>query len=186
MLGLPAHPGLTGAMFIALGLLTAAVLALPVWRALRHSLGEGGIERWAAAILAASLLSSLAAAPFLAWRIVQDIRYTSRLTHVQAERIGGDMQLIDHRIVDRLRAAIPPGQTFYITASPRISGARRYAFRNWIGYALLPRIRVLDPARANWIVGWERDPRRASRRTGTVARLQYDGGGVVYLARTES
>ena len=103
-------------MFIVLGVLTVVVLVPFVWRSLRRSLPLAE-----SLLLAVSLLSTVAAAPFLAWRIVEDVRYTSRLTHPQAERIGGDMQHIDHRAIGRLRALIPPDATFYVTASQTVA-----------------------------------------------------------------
>src|SRR3954469_8796509 len=175
MLGLPAHPGRYGALFIVLGLLAAAVLAPFVWRSLRRSLPLAE-----SVLLAVSLLSTVAAAPFLAWRIVEDVRYTSRLTHPQAERIGGDMQHIDHRAIDRLRALIPPGATFYVTAPASVAPSARRGVTYWTGYALQPRIRVRDPAHADWIVGWNRDPRTAAR-VDRVVRVSPPGPGDVFL-----
>ena len=78
------------------------------------------------------------------------------------------MQHIDHRVVDRLRVAIPPGQTFYVTASTAAAPIVRHSVAYWLGYALLPRIRVRDPASAQWIVGWNRNPRLAAPHVGRV------------------
>jgi hypothetical protein len=184
MLGLPAHPGRYGTILIVLGLLAAAALARPVWRALRGSLGYGEAERWAAVILAASLLPVVATAPFLAWRVVEDLRYTSRLTPAQAERRGGATIALDPRLVDRLRALIPPGETFYVTASAGLPPVSRKKVSDWAGYELLPRIRVRDPARAQWIVAWNRDPRTVGPRVAAVTRVGPIGdAGTLLLGR---
>src|SRR5262245_371779 len=186
MLGLPAHPGRVGIALIVAGILVAAVLAPLVWASLRRSL-PGPEGRWPALLLAASLLCTLAAAPFLAWRIVEDIHYTDPLTGPQAERIGGDMRQIDYHSVDGVAAVIPPGQTFYVAADPGMDPLRRREIEYWAGYALLPRIRVRDPARARWIVGWETDPRLTGLRVGQVIRVSPVGDGdVVRVGRVES
>src|SRR5689334_10027627 len=120
MYGLPASPGRWGTLMLVLGVLVAAAIALLVWRSLRRSLDD----RWAAALLAASLLSVVATAPYLAWRIVEDLRVTTGLSAAAAERAGGDMAPVDHRTLGPIRQAVGR-QTFYVSASPRIDPIER-------------------------------------------------------------
>src|SRR3954447_24274048 len=98
MLNLPASPGHTGTALLALGVLVGLACGVLLWRELRGS--AVSLEaRLAAGALAVALGTTVAGAPFIAWRIYEDVRLNSRLTRAQAERIGGDAVGIDHRAV---------------------------------------------------------------------------------------
>src|SRR4051794_39143075 len=115
MLGLPAHPGRVGALLLALGIVIALGLAPFVWRRTLAAVGGAVVV---AGVVALLVISTAAAAPFVAWRIVEDVHYTSRLTSPQAERIGGDMAGIDWHVYTWLRGRVPQHDTYYVDLPP--------------------------------------------------------------------
>jgi hypothetical protein len=183
MLGLPAHPGRVGELLLVLGILCALALAPLVWR--RTLAAMGGAVAGAAAV-ALLVVSTAAAAPFVAWRIVEDVRYTSRYTSPQAERIGGDMAGIDWHLYTRLRGRIPPHDTYYVDLPP-LPLLDQISIRYWSSYVLLPRIRVDDPREADWVLGWGKRPDVRGVRLGPVSRLDLPDGKprLYYLARVQ-
>jgi hypothetical protein len=183
MLGLPAHPGHVGALLLAIGIVVAAVLAPLVWR---HTLAAVGGALGVAALISLLAVSTAAAAPFVAWRIVEDVHYTSRYTSPQAERIGGDMAGIDWHLYTWLRSRIPRHDTFYVDLPP-LPLHDQIANRYWSGYVLLPRIRVDDPREADWVLGWGKRPDARGVRLGRVSRLDLPDGKppVYFLARVQ-
>jgi hypothetical protein len=153
VLGLPAEPGAVGAIMLVLGLVAAAALVL---FGRRRIAAELGVPLRSAVSLAtiATLATTVLAGPFVLWRVVEDIRYTSRLTTVQAEEIGADMNSLDEQVFDRVRALVPPDATYAIEADPDIDWRAREALPKWAAYSLVPRVRVEDAARADWVVSW--------------------------------
>lgn len=170
MLNLPASPGVAGAVLLALGLLAGCACAVLLWRHLGVT-ARSGDARVAAATLVVALASTVAAAPFVAWRIYEDTRLNSRYTRAQAERIGGDMVGIDHRAIDRAARTIPPRDTYFVATADDLGGRGRDA-RRWAFTALLPRIQVYDARKADWIFAWDRDPGSVGVRVGAVDRFR--------------
>ncbi|HST16924.1 MAG TPA: hypothetical protein VLK36_04600 [Gaiellaceae bacterium] len=185
MLALPAHPGRIGALLLAVGLLLGAVVAVVVWRRLRRSLAGHEAATAVAALVAFVLASTVAAAPFVAWRIVEDARYTSALTRAEAERAGGESAHVDPEVIAALGRRMPADATYAVVASP-VVGGQVTAFSQWAGYALLPRTQVGEPARAEWILSWDRNPRSLGVPLRAV-RTRVTAGGpaphTYYLAR---
>jgi hypothetical protein len=175
VLNLPATPGVAGVILLVLGLIAGVVCGVLLWRELRGS--TTGLEaRLAAAALAVAVGTTVAGAPFIAWRIFEDVRLNSRLTRAQAERIGGDSVGIDHRAIDQAARVIPSGDTYFV-ALPRDMEIRRLRnARRWALTALLPRIEVYDSRKADWVFAWGRDPRSAGVRVVRVVRLGPESG----------
>jgi hypothetical protein len=144
---------------LVLGLAAAAALLLLAPARIAAELGVPVRSAVSLATLA-TLATTVAAGPFVLWRVVEDIRYTARLTTQQAEEIGANMNGLDERVFDRIRALVPPDATYAIEAAPDIDWRRREALPKWAGFSLLPRIRVEDPARADWVVSWGVPPSR--------------------------
>ena len=131
--------------------------------------------------------STVAAAPFVAWRIVQDTRYTSKLTRAEAERAGGESAHVDPQIIASLGERIPRHGTYAVVASPLVGG-QITAFTQWAGYSLLPRTQAATPARAEWILSWDRDPRALGVRISSERKQVTTGGPsphTYYLARVQ-
>lgn len=170
MLNLPASLGVAGAVLLALGILAGCACGVLLWRHLDVS-ARPGDARLAAATLVVALASTVAAAPFVAWRIYEDTRLNSRYTRAQAERIGGDIVGIDHRAIERAAQTIPPHDTYFVATAGDLGGLRARDGRRWALTALLPRIEVYDAGKADWIFAWDRDPRSVGVRVGNVTRF---------------
>jgi hypothetical protein len=185
MLALPAHPGRVGIAFLALGLLLGLVVAVVVWLNVEPSLRRH--RPCALAALAATLVlaSAVAAAPFVAWRIVEDVRSTAALSRGEAEQVGGASAHVDPAAVAALGRRMAAHDTYAVVASEAVGDART-AFWEWAAYALLPRLQVSNPARATWILSWGRDPRDLGVALSSMRTLVTHGGPaphVYYLAR---
>lgn len=155
MEGLPQSPGPIGLAILLLGLLGGALYAwrirLPVGAAVAGSRSSG----WIVLVLVAT---TLGAAPFVGWRIVEDIRYTSSIDPWLAPRYGVSVSRVHPEIFDNAAARIPPGDTYYLASAPGLERGARASFREWaLGY-LLPRVAVSDPERARWILTLGVDP----------------------------
>lgn len=185
MLALPAHPGRVGTLLLALGLLAGAAVALIVWRRLGRSLAGAAAGTAVTVLVALVLASTVAAAPFVSWRIVEDARYTSRLSGAEAERVGGESAHVDPQVIALLGHLIPSHDTYAVVASAAVGGEYT-AFWEWAAYALLPRLQVTEPAHAQWILSWDRDPRTLGVALASVRTRVTDGGPsphTYYLAR---
>jgi len=179
MLGLPTGVGAVGAALLACGLAAAAALAAASWSRLRAGLGSGA----PALVAALALVSALGPAPFLAYRIVQDLRYTTAIPGRVAERMGAYEGFLDGAAFDLVVAAIPPGDTFYAEFVKEQGGLN---FLPWAQTALLPRIAVADPGEADWILTYGVDPRRVGVRVEDVREIPTSYGDrspEMYLAR---
>ena len=144
---------------LALGLAAAAALVLFGRSRIARELGVPLRSPVALATLA-TLATTVAAGPFVLWRVVEDIRYTSRLTAQQAEEIGANMNGLDERVFDRVRELVPPDATYAIEAAPGLDRRIREALPKWAAFSLLPRVPVADLERADWIVSWGVPPSR--------------------------
>jgi hypothetical protein len=170
VLNLPARPDHAAAALLVLGMLAGLACGILLWRRLLPAAG-GGDGRVAAAVLAFAFGSTIAGAPFIAWRVYVDIRLNSRLTSAQAERVGGDAEHIDHRAIERAAATIPAGDTYFVALPTDMTRLRRLNGRRWALTALMPRIQVYDARKADWIFAWDRDPARVGVPVGGVIRF---------------
>jgi hypothetical protein len=191
MIALPSEPGVAGLAVLAGGLVLGAALGWRAWRRLRLLLLEQGRPgRLAAVLLALTFAVSASTAPYYAWRIVQDLRYTTRLSRDVAERIGAFESFLDARAFDVLRERIPADDSFYVRAKENLELApATFAFRAWALASLLPRRAVADPWRANWLVTLGIDPRTLGVPLASVRVIPTAYGErlpPLYLARVQS
>ena len=112
--------GVSVSCSLVLGILCALALAPLVWRRTLAAMG-GAVA--VTAVVALLVVSTAAAAPFVAWRIVEDVRYTSRYTSPQAERIGGDMAGIDWHLYTLAARPHPPAR--HLLRRPSAAAAAR-------------------------------------------------------------
>lgn len=139
MEGLPQNPDALGLAMILLGLVAAAIYGLRVRRA-------QSIAVAAVAVLA------IAAFPYIAWRVTEDIRYTSRLDPWIANRYGVSVFRVHPAIFDNAASHMPADARYYLASSPQIDDTRRKAFAQWAAGWLLPRIAVASPAQADYVL----------------------------------
>jgi hypothetical protein len=105
-----------------------------------------------------SLLVTAGAAPYLAWRIVDDLRYTTKLTPYDRSVAGPVQAYLQPYLLDRVPAIIPAGDTYATAVGPSVRfNAARKAFPALALQTLFPRIST-SPDRADWIVSWGAPP----------------------------
>ena len=164
-------------------LLTAWFLRRRLLEALPASSGRTGVV-WTI-VLAAFV--AVASAPSTAWRISEDVRYTSGISRSVAERIGAYENFLDATIFDDVVHRLPPDATYHVRVARSVpKPLARASFRGWALTALLPRRAVVDPAEADWILSWGVDPRTLGVATREVEMLRPPKYGfpAVYLAAT--
>ena len=185
MIGLPAEPGLVGTAFLAAGAIVGIAIGIAAWRRLFGAFGEGRAAQLVRGVVVVALTAGTGIAPFVAWRIVEDIRVVADVTRADAEVIGALGNEIDATVFDDFRAAIRAEETYYVDTSKTIDPTRAGAFRQWSLGALLPRVRVLDPADADWVVTWGLDPRQLGVSLARTEMVRPPAGGfpAYYLAR---
>lgn len=179
MIALPEDPGVGGAVVLALGLLLAAAAAPLFWRRLRFLLDPAGPAGPPAAIvLAVAIVSAVGTAPFLSWRVVQDLRSTSQISRFNAERIGAYEGNLNAAAFDTAAVLIPPGDTYFVAAV----GLGKGDFAAWARTFLLPRIAVESPSDAEWILTLGVDPRSVGVVVDGVRQIDAYGEGT-FIAR---
>jgi hypothetical protein len=163
MLGVPASPGLVGYVLLLFGTAVAAGAAVVLRRRGRDRLHM---------LVAGCLLATVAAAPFLAWRIVEDVRYTRRLDPSTYNGAGPVQAFLQPYLLDPVPALIPRGATYAAVTGDAVPyPTAREAFPSLAHETLFPRISVAAPRRADYVVAWGIDPRRvAPVRRVVVAR----------------
>lgn len=150
MLGVPGSPGAVGWALLLAGLLAAAASGYRF----RARLPREPV----AAAAAVSLLVTAGAAPFLAWRIVDDLRYTTKLTPYDRSVAGPVQSYLQPYLLDRVPSLIPVGDTYATAVGPAVRyDAARKAFPALALQTLFPRIST-TPDRAQWIVSWGAPP----------------------------
>ena len=184
MEGLPQHPGPLGLAILAFGLIVGALYAWHVrGRVLAATGGSGSVG----AVVLVLLATTVGTAPFLGWRIVEDIRYTSQIDPWLAPRYGVSVFKVHPEIFDNAARRIPPGDTYYLTSDPKLGRATKAAFHEWaLGY-LLPRIAVADPAQAGWILTLGVDPASVGPRVSRTWLMKESVNGLppAYLGRVD-
>jgi hypothetical protein len=151
MLGVPASPGAVGYALLLLGILAALAWAF----ALRRRRADRAL-----AVLAVCLLATVAAAPLLAWRIVEDVRYTRGLDPSTYNGAGPVQAYLQPYLLDDVPALIPRGATYAAVTGDAVPySTAREAFPSLAHETLFPRVSVADPRRADYVVAWGIDPR---------------------------
>ena len=136
---------------IALGLLAA--LGYLAW--VRP---PGERRRGSVAVTVAIAAIAIAPAPYVTWRIVEDVRYTSGLSSWIAARYGVSVVQVHPAIFDAAAAHMPRTARYYLKVSPTVDSTRRQAFEQWAAGWLLPRVAVSSPGQAEWILTLGVDP----------------------------
>ena len=150
MLGVPGSPGAVGWALLVAGLLAAAASGYRF----RTRLPRDPV----AAAAALSLLVTAGAAPYLAWRIVDDLRYTTKLTPYDRSVAGPVQAYLQPYLLDRVPSLIPVDDTYATVVGPSVRFyAARKAFPALALQTLFPRIST-SPERADWIVSWGVQP----------------------------
>ena len=188
MQGLPAGIGALGGALLVAGLAFGAAYAAYAFRRLRAAFAPATNAAAVAAVAAAALGVGLGAAPFVAWRVVEDLRYTTGLDPWLAERYGVSVSEIHPSLYDRARTLVPAGDTFAVVVDARVSHERREAFEQWALTTLLPRRAVSDPAAADWLLTLGVAPAEVGPSVGRAVELHPGAGEVppAYLARVRS
>lgn len=149
--------GAGGWIVLALGA-TAAAVALGV---LRPRLKAAAFPVATAEV---ALVLTAAALPFLAWRIVQDLRVTTGLDAYAAAAAGPIQAYLPGYLVDGAQRRIPVGATYATVVSPAVPWpAARAAFPSLAMETLFPRVSVADPRRAGYVLTWGLPPPRVVR-----------------------
>jgi hypothetical protein len=151
MVGVPAAGAVTNAVLFGAGFLLVAILAVTVRARLRAlSLVE--------ALVAAALLLSAVAVPWIGWRFVEDLRTTTQLDSYERANMGPVQAYLPGYLLDRARTAIPAGAGWAVAVGP--SSANPLAQRTFASLALITLFpRPSEPiARTRWIIGWGVDP----------------------------
>ena len=184
MEGLPQSPGAVGFVLLLVGLSGGAVFA---WLIRERVLAAVDGVRGIAAIVLLLTATTLGAAPFVVWRIVEDIRYTSGIDPWLAPRYGVSVSGVHPEIFDNALKHIPPGDTYYLATKPGVAFGARTSFRQWaLGY-LLPRIAVAQADRAQWILTLGVNPRTVGPPVTRVWRLKESVNGLppAYLGEVQ-
>lgn len=147
MLGIPSGLGLAGASLLLAGIL---VVAVAVWRR-RASFPPDLVGRAGAVCL----LLTLAVVPYLAWRIVEDLRVTTAMSSYDLSVAGPVQAYLQPYLLDPVRELIPPGATYAtVTGAGVEQDTARTAFPALAMTTLFPRRSVADPRRADWVIAW--------------------------------
>lgn len=156
MLGVPSGVGAVGAALLLLG----GVGAVVVWLALGRRPPLVPSLDGAATI---ALAATLAAGPFLVWRIVEDVRYTKRLDPYERTSAGPIAAFLPGYLADGAARIVPRDATYATVVGDAVPDATaRKAFPALVLSRLFPR-RSTSVADADWIVSWGIDPRRVAR-----------------------
>lgn len=168
MLGTPDSPGLVGGALLVVGLVAAAVCGAIVWRR------RGGSR--VDAVLLVCFALTLGAAPFLAWRVVEDLRLTTGLDDYTRSGAGPIQAYLQPYLLDRAARIVPPGATYATVTGDAVPyAAARKAFPALAFQALFPRVSIREPRRAEWIVAWGTDPRRLAPVTRVIVARPASG-----------
>jgi hypothetical protein len=136
---------------LALGLAIALVAAWRFWRRRPAQLAD----LWAAV----ALLVVLGAGPYVAWRVVSDVRVTAAMSPYDRSVAGPVQAYLQPYLLDPVAKIIPPGATYATAVGDAVPyRPARQAFPSLALQTLYPRISTA-PAGADWIVAWGVDPR---------------------------
>jgi len=166
-----------GGAFLVLGLILATTGAATLW----HRRRPGVLD----SVVLACAAVTVGAAPFLAWRVVEDIRYTTGLDATMRDGAGPVQAFLAPYLLDPVPAIVPEGDTYAIAVGDGVPHATaRKAFPALAQNVLFPRVSVADPRRAEWVVAWGIDPRSvAPVGRVVVARRAFATNPPVLVAR---
>jgi hypothetical protein len=167
MVGVPSASAATVALLFLVGIvLIAAGLLL----ARRRLAGLQGVER----IVAVAVVASLLSVPLLAWRVVEDMRYTTGLDPYERANAGPIQAFLPGYLVDRANAVIPRSAT-WATGTGRVSSSTAAAaFPPLALVTLFPRVSA-SPAAADWILTLGESPGAVAPVTRTLLLLPAAG-----------
>jgi len=152
VLGVPASPGVLGGALLALGLL-AAIAGLALSRERLRILPPPSVAGALCLALCAGVV------PYVVWRIVEDLRYTTRLTAYDASVAGPVQAYLQPYLLDGVPPLIPRSATYATAVSPDVPyKPARMAFPSLALQTLFPRRSVSDPRRADYVVTWGVQP----------------------------
>ena len=115
----------------------------------------------AAAVVA--LIVAIGAAPYIVWRIVEDLRYTTALGTYDATFAGPVQAYLPGYLLDGAARLIPTGSTYATVVSPTVPWApARTGFGPLAMNVLFPRRAVADPRVAAFVVSWGVAPRQVT------------------------
>jgi hypothetical protein len=177
VLGVPSGFGVTGAACLLCGLLIAAIAA---WR--RRASIPSDLTGRAATVC---LVLTMAAVPYFAWRIVEDLRVTTAMTSYDLSVAGPVQAYLQPYLLDPVARIIPPNATYATVEGPGVpyAGARD-AFASLAMITLFPRKAVADPRQADWVIAWGAKLRGVVPVSGlTVARPAQAGYPAVLVGR---
>jgi hypothetical protein len=178
VLGAPASPGAVGWALIAVGFVLGVAVLVRYRGALRRHVPAG-----AAAIVA--LIAVAAAMPYVVWRIVEDLRYTTTLHGYDRAAAGPVQAYLPGYLVDGASRLIPPTATFATAVSPSVPWApARGTFGTLAMESLFPRRSVANARDADYLVTWGVPPATVVHveRVWTL-RKAFGQSPTVYVAR---
>ena len=179
MQGLPQGLGAAAAVLLALGLLLAVAYVLWARPRVEAALASAGpAARPIALTITLALGLGLGAAPFLTWRVVEDVRYTSSLDPWIVERYGVSVFEVHPAAHERAAELIAEDETFAMRSDPSLERTMRAAFEQWALTRLLPRRAVADPDDAGWLLTLGVRPETIDDRVVQTWRLHPGGRGV--------
>ena len=179
MLGVPASPGALGWALIAIGLVLAVAAVVRFRGALRRQ-----VPSVAAALVA--LIIVAAATPYIVWRIVEDLRYTTTLHGYDRAAAGPVQAFLPGYLLDGASRLIPPTATYATVVSPNVPWApARNGFGPLAMQSLFPRRSVAEIRDADYVVAWGVQPRTVVpvRQVWTL-RKAFGQSPTIYVART--
>lgn len=156
MLGVPAASTATTAGLFLVGLIAVALCAF----FLRRRFAAFCIDAKVAALATAL---SLIAAPWIAWRFVEDLSLTTGLDAYTRSNSGPIQAYLPGYLVDSARGEVGPRQTWHATSGPGVTNAiAARAFPSLVLVALFPRVSA--PAQsADYVLVLGGDPRRVAK-----------------------
>lgn len=114
--------------------------------------------------LALAAAAAAALAPYVAVDAARRIERYAGLTSTEREAEVMRGLRLDPTAFAELRRAMPESAYYEVRVSKTVEDVRGQAFVAWASSELLPRIRVTDPADAQWVVHWGSDRPRGDAR----------------------
>lgn len=178
MLGVPASPGAVGWLLIALG---GVVIVVGLGLA-RRALGRADLPAAASTL---ALIVAVGSAPYIVWRIVEDLRHTTQLGAYDAKFAGPVQAYLPGYLLDGAPRLIPPSATYATVVSPTVPWApARVGFGPFAMQILFPRRAVSDPRAADFLVSWGVAPGRVTSTSRIwVLHRASPATPLVYVAR---
>ena len=153
MQGLPDSLGAVGAALLVVGLALGAAYGLRAFRRLTAAFAPAPRARSVAAVVPDAHARGVAAAPGLAWRVDEALRYSTALDPWLADRYGVSVSEIHPSLYDRaLELMGDDGSTFAVVEDEGVTHERRRAFELWALTTFLPRRAVVEPGDADWLL----------------------------------